>query len=176
MRDSAIAGLSGAAATQVTSRVTTALQARQSPADEAREKAVSPGVAYGIAAKRTASAVGVELGQEQRQAIGSGLHWALGIGWAPVYLAFRRGGGLHPVLAGLLTGIALFIVVDEGANTVFGLAAPPRAYPASTHVRGAAGHAVYGLTLAALVETAWAALQWAGVDVHGTRRRLPWER
>lgn len=175
-RDAAITMAAGSAATWIMDVATTKFQERQSAADSARERAVSPGPAYEIAADKTAAAAGIQLDEKTRGAVGMGMHWGLGIGWAPAYLAFRRALGLHPILAGLATGISLFLVVDEGANTVFGFAAPPQDYPAATHLRGAVGHAVYGLALAAIVEAAWGALGWAGVDVHGTRRRWPWDR
>lgn len=45
--------------------------------------------------------------------------------------------------AGILAGLALSAIVDEGLNPIIGSSAPPQAYPLSTHVRGLAGHLAY---------------------------------
>jgi hypothetical protein len=47
------------------------------------------------------------------------------------------------------------LIVDEGLTPALGFSAPNRAYPLVTHLRGVAAHLVYGLTVAAVTETAW---------------------
>jgi hypothetical protein len=44
----------------------------------------------------------------------------------------------HPVLAGLLTGAALSLIVDEELAPLLGFSAPNRAYPLVTHLGVAA--------------------------------------
>jgi hypothetical protein len=44
----------------------------------------------------------------------------------------------------LIYGFLLWAINDEYANTALGLAAPPEAYPAETHLRGLVGHLVLG--------------------------------
>lgn len=58
---------------------------------------------------------------------------------------------MNPLGAGVLTGLGLWLFVDEGANALFGLTPPPTAYPRETHVRGLVGHLAYGGTLGVLL-------------------------
>jgi uncharacterized membrane protein YagU involved in acid resistance len=64
----------------------------------------------------------------------------------------RRHGGMQPVAAGILTGAALSLIVDEGLAPALGFSAPNRDYPAFTHVRGLLNHLVYGIAVAATAE------------------------
>ncbi len=79
------------------------------------------------------------------KAAGQAIHYAIGVlpaaGWA---LTRRRTGG--GAVAGLLYGLSLFMVQDEGLNTLLKLSASPRRYPWQTHARGLVAHLVYGLT------------------------------
>lgn len=153
-QDLGVSMLAGLAATWVMGQVTTALGDLQSPADKAREKAVSPGVAYEVAAGRTAKVAGIRLSDEARMRAGTVVHYGLGAGWAVAYPQLRA-AGLGPLLAGVGTGLSLELIIDEGANTALGFSAPPQAYPASTHLRGFAGHAVYGALVAVFTEVGW---------------------
>ncbi len=54
-----------------------------------------------------------------------------------------------------MAGATLSLVVDEGLNPLLGFTARPSAYPVATHLRGLAGHLVYGLALAGTTELAW---------------------
>ncbi len=134
----------------VTSRVYTLA----SQADKDREAAVSPGVAYAVAARKSAAVVGVALTDDQAKAVGSAFHYAIGIGWAPVYPLLRRLPAMPSLAAGLLTGLGLWAVFDEGLVPSLGLSAPNSAYPLSTHLRGFFGHLSYGLTVMTVVEAA----------------------
>lgn len=146
-----VVGAAGFGATKVMSLATTAFYRWQSERSKQREREASYGVAYAVAAKKTASLVGVDLSEQAANRAGTAMHYGLGVGWAPAYLLLRR-AGVSPLPAGLGTGLSLAVVVDELANPVLGFTPPPWAYPAATHVRALAGHLVYGLTLAALVE------------------------
>jgi uncharacterized membrane protein YagU involved in acid resistance len=81
------------------------------------------------------------------------LHYGVGIGWVAVYLLLRRGLGMNPLGAGVTAGLSMALIVDEVANPALGLTAPPQNYPVVTHLRGVAGHLVYGLVVAVLAET-----------------------
>lgn len=155
MRDGVLAAIAGFIASLVMDVATTAFQASQSAADRARERAVSPGLAYEVAAVKAGGAIGIDLSDRARRIAGSAFHFALGIGWAPLYPLLRRWLRLSAIAAGLGTGLSLFVIVDEGLNPVIGSSAPPRAYPLSTHMRGFVGHLVYGAVLALAVELAW---------------------
>lgn len=60
---------------------------------------------------------------------------------------------MRPLWAGAATGRSMALIIDEVANPVLGITAPPQAYPVVIRLRGLAGHLVYGLSVAALVET-----------------------
>ena len=47
------------------------------------------------------------------------------------------------------------IIADELMAPAFGFSAPNLEYPLSTHIRGFAAHLVFGLAVAASVETGW---------------------
>jgi hypothetical protein len=58
---------------------------------------------------------------------------------------------MNPLGAGILTGLGIWLVVDEGANAVLGFTPPVPAYPRETHIRGLLGHLAYGGALGALL-------------------------
>ena len=144
-----VAGLWAAGAMNWT---TTAFYERQSEASRRREEEVSEGVAYAVVIQKAAALVDREVEPERAERLGEVFHYAMGAVLAPGYLVLRRGAGLRPVPAGLALGLSVSVVVDEVANPLLGFTAPPRAYPLATHLRGLAGHVVYGLTVAGLVE------------------------
>ncbi len=47
------------------------------------------------------------------------------------------------------------VVADELMTPAFGFSAPNLDYPLSTHLRGFLAHLVFGLAVAATVETGW---------------------
>ncbi len=54
--------------------------------------------------------------------------------------------GAVTTLAGIPFGATFWMVVDEGALPLLGLAKSPTAYPISTHAYALASHLVFGLT------------------------------
>jgi hypothetical protein len=61
--------------------------------------------------------------------------------------------GVPPVRAGLASGAAGFLLVDELANSLF-FTPPPQAYPVESHLRGLVGHLTFGATTGALLALA----------------------
>ena len=149
LSDGVTAAIAGYLALKVMDQVTTWTYAQASEADKQQEKAVSPGVAYTVAARKTAGVIGLSMTEEQATALGSVYHYLLGLGWAPVYLVLRRVTGVAPLAAGLATGLGLWAGFDEGLVPTLGFSAPNRAYPRSTHLRGLVGPLVYVLTIMA---------------------------
>ena len=147
--------LAGIAATWVMGRVTTLMYEREDPKARKLEDDARDGrTAYEVAAEKSAAMVGRELSEEERATAGAAIHWALGAGAGALYGALRgRVPGLDAG-AGLVYGVAFFLVVDEAGNTVLGLTPGPRAFPWQAHARGLVGHVVFGvaseLTLRAL--------------------------
>lgn len=157
--DAVLGAAAGLAGVQAMTPVTTRLYERESDEDKQRESAVSYGVAYEVAAKRTAELLGTKLDDDAAGKVGSVLHYGLGVAWAPVYIWLRRVRGMGPLAAGLTTGLSLELLVDQGANTLLGFTPPPSAYPLATQVRGVAAHLAFGLALAAAMEVGWTLLR-----------------
>lgn len=108
-----------------------------------------------VRAEKAARAAGVDLDDEQVQKAGTALHYALAMSWAPAYIVLRRMTRLAPWGAGLAAGMSMYALVDEALNPVLGFTPPPKAYPFATHLRGLAGHLVFGLAVAAVTEAGW---------------------
>jgi len=79
-------------------------------------------------------------------------HYGLGVGWGLIYPLLRRYTSWHPVTAGLSSGAAMSLLVDEALGPALGFTAPPLGYPLGAHLRGLAAHLVFGLAVAATVE------------------------
>ena len=142
----------GFSAVTVMGKATTYMYGKQSEEARRQEEAASYGIAYNVAAKKAAALLGRDLSQEQAARIGSGVHYALALGWVPVYMVARRRFGMNPFGAGAATGLSMSVLVDELGNPLLGLTPPPQKYPLVSHLRGVAGHLVYGLSVAGFVE------------------------
>jgi uncharacterized membrane protein YagU involved in acid resistance len=144
-RDALTGALAGVAAGWLMNRVTSALYRREPPLARMRESQANAGrYSNEIAAQKLCRLLGRELDDEQLTQAGRALHAAMSVGAGALYGVARR---RLPVLArgaGTLFGVTFFLAVDELANVALGLAPGPRAYPWQTHVRGLAGHLVFG--------------------------------
>lgn len=156
LADIGIGLIGGYAGMKAMTPVTTLLYKQASEAVRARERAAQEEPANEVAARKMAAAIGVQLSPRQQQAGGVVLHWGIGLGWGIVTALLRRATRLNPVATGLLSGFAVFALVDEGANAAFGFSAPPSAYPAATHLRGLVGHLVYGVAGSLAIEAIYA--------------------
>lgn len=148
--DVLLGAAAGAAATWLMDRATTAILERQSEETRDREDlARGDRTAYEIAAEKSARLAGRELTGEERKKAGQAIHWSMGIAAGALYGAIRnRARGLGPG-SGLAYGVAFFLMVDEGAQSLLGLTPPPDRFPWQTHARGLAGHLVLGAALEA---------------------------
>lgn len=153
LRDAAVVAASGFVGTKVMEPVAMKLYEMEPDAARRQEDEARPGPPYTIAAKKTTEIVGLDLSERQVRTLGKvGFHYGLGIGWAPVYLLLRRKAGMTPLGAGLATGAAMSLLVDEGMTPLLGFSAPNQAYPLVTHLRGFVAHLAYGLGVAATTE------------------------
>lgn len=136
----------GYAASKLMDRVTTAYQEQQSEASKQREKELQEVPAYVKAAEKLGEIRGEQIEQERAERLGQRLHLGLGLsgGVTAGLLAAR---GVNPFTAGILTGLGMWVFVDEGANAMLGLTPPATAYPRETHIRGLVGHLAYGTAL-----------------------------
>lgn len=78
-----------------------------------------------------------------------GVHWAMGVAAGALYGALRNRARSMRAGSGLAFGTAVFLLVDEAAQTALGFSPPPRAFPWQTHARGLAGHLVLGAVIEA---------------------------
>jgi hypothetical protein len=153
--DAALVGVAGYGAAKVMGKAATFMYEQQTDEAKQQEKDASYGVAYNIAAKKTAALAGRELSEEQASKGGMAIHYALALGWVPVYMLARRRLGMTPFGAGMAAGLSMAVLVDEIGNPLLGFTPPPQKYPLVSHLRGLAGHLVYGLAVAAIVEAGW---------------------
>lgn len=136
-------------------RTTTRILEEQSAESRARENAARGGMtAFEIAAERTARLAGHALGDERRKRAGQAMHWALGVAAGAAYGVLRNRVRRAGIGSGLAWGLALFLLVDEGAQALLGLTPPPDRFPWQTHARGLAGHLVLGAALEAPFDAA----------------------
>ena len=145
----------GAVATWLMDLATTALYERQ-PEDVTRRENEARGdeTAYATAAAKTAGFAGVELNKEQRQTLGTAIHWTLGTFAGAGYGALRHTVPNFRLGSGLAYGFAFWLVMDEAALTLLGVAPPPQRFPWQTHARGLAGHLVLGASIEAAFDAA----------------------
>jgi hypothetical protein len=153
--DAALVGVAGYGAAKAMGKATTFMYQQQTDEAKQQEKDESYGVAYNVAAKKTAGVAGKALSQDQASKAGMAIHYALALGWVPVYMIARRRFGMTPFGAGAATGLSMAVLVDEIGNPLLGFTPPPLKYPLVSHLRGLAGHLVYGLAVAAIVEAGW---------------------
>lgn len=138
--------IAGAVATYAMDRLTEFLYEHEDASARRQEERARGGeTAYEVAAEKGAEAVGTQLTQQQRQRAGSALHWGLGIGAGAVYGVARSRIPLIGQAEGLGFGGSFFLLIDEGVVPLLGLSPGPGAFPWQTHVRGLAGHVVFGM-------------------------------
>lgn len=104
------------------------------------------------AANRVADALDRPLSPKQPHPAGIAVHYALGIVPAMAYAALRRDVPEVAAGRGLLFGLGLFLLEDEGAAPLLGLASGPAAYPWQAHARGLVSHLVLGVVTHAVLD------------------------
>ncbi len=110
-------------------KATTFMYEQQTDEAKQQERDASYGVAYNVAAKKTAALLGKEHTQDQASKGGMAIHYALALGWVPVYMVARRRLGMTPFGAGATSGLSMAVLVDEIGNPLFGSTPPPQKYP-----------------------------------------------
>lgn len=115
-----------------------------------KEEEVRPGDPFYIAAEKMDQLLGLGLSEEHLEKLAMyGFHYGLGVSWGPTYTFLRRWTQMGPVKAGLLSGAAMTVIVDEGLTPLMGFSARNRDYPLAAHLRGIAAHLAFGLGVAA---------------------------
>jgi putative membrane protein len=103
------------------------------------------------AAGKIAELADQKLTRSQKKKGGMLVHYAFGTALGAVYGVAREMSpdalqSLHPVLAGVGYGSAVFVGADEFAVPALGLSESPEDTPLSSHAYGLVSHVVYGLT------------------------------
>lgn len=138
--------LAGAVAVWAMDKVTWWMWDREDPAALAQERQAQPNgmdPAHNVA-NRVAGAMGKELSPAQPHRAGVAVHYGLGMGPGAAYAVLRKRVPVVGAGGGLLYGLALSLVEDEGVAPLLGLAGAPTDYPWQAHLRGVVGHLVLG--------------------------------
>lgn len=144
-RELAKGAVAGVVATAVMNLATTYLYQHESPRAKRREQRARGGqTAYESAAEAGAEAAGVDLDRSERAKAGTAIHWVLGAAAGAVYAGLRPRFGGFDLGRGLGFGTGFWLLVDEAVTPLLGLTPGPGAFPWQTHVRGLAGHLVFG--------------------------------
>jgi putative membrane protein len=103
------------------------------------------------AAGKIAQLADQRLSRQQKKRGATAVHYAFGTALGALYGIARELSpdtlqSMHPVLAGVGYGSAVFVGADEFAVPALGLSESPKDTPLSSHAYGLASHAVYGLT------------------------------
>lgn len=138
--------IAGAVGVWAMDKVTWWMWDREDPQALLREHAARPeglDPAH-VIANRAAVAMGSELTPKQPHPAGIGVHYGLGIMPGAAYGVLRHRVPAVGAAGGLLYGLALSLVEDEGLAPALGLAGKPTEYPWQAHARGVVGHLVLG--------------------------------
>lgn len=139
--------LAGAAAIWVADRLDWHLYDREPAGSRRQTVAARPGgldPAHAIANK-AAQALGAELSPKQPNPVGIAVHYGFGAIMGAAYGALYRRTPLVGTSHGLLYGLSMFALEDEGLNTLLGAGGRPRDYPWQAHARGAVVHGFFGV-------------------------------
>lgn len=160
LKDGVTAVAAGYLATKVMEPVSMKLYELEPEEARRREEEVRPGPPFELAANNVLQrVVGFELDDPARSRVGMVFHYGAGISFVPAYMVLRRALGLAPATAGLATGAAMSLILDETVTPLIGASAPNRDYPLVTHLRGFAAHLAYGLAAAVATEAVWKLLR-----------------
>ena len=145
--------LAGLVATKVTGLAQEALARPMPEGVKEHERRLRPEPTSRVAARKIAEGLGHRPEGRRLELATLAVHYGVGLAWGPVYSLLRRHARMRPLPAGLVTGAAMSLLVDEALTPALGFSAPNRAFPAITHVRGFLVHLVYGAAAALTAET-----------------------
>jgi hypothetical protein len=92
---------------------------------------------------------GKQPSKETRKRLGQAVHWGYGIAVGGLYGALRPDRHDYELPTGLGYGTALWLLGDEVAVPLLGLAKGPTAHPPRGHAQALGAHLVYGLATSA---------------------------
>jgi uncharacterized membrane protein YagU involved in acid resistance len=139
--------IAGTVATWVMDLVTTGMMAGQPESVTAREEAARPNGRSSV--ENLIDLLSERLGwtpdPDERERLAVVIHYGLGAVPGAGYALLRRRVPFLGAANGALYGLLLWLANDEYLATRLGIAGPPEAYPAETHVRGLVGHLALGV-------------------------------
>lgn len=91
---------------------------------------------------------------ETKTKLGEAVHWTYGVGQGALYGLVRGRAPKADLTGGLAYGAVLWLLGDEIALPLLGLAEGPKAYPAGLHAKAFGAHMVYGVATAATTQLA----------------------
>ena len=145
--------IAGAAAVWAMDKVDQSLRDRMPAAARRRTLLARPGgldPAH-VIAQRMARTIGLPLRPTQLHPAGQAVHYGVGAGMGAVFTALRLRAPIVGKWRGLMYGLAMSVLLDEGANTWLRTAGRPRDYPWQDHARGFAAHGAFGLAVDTLL-------------------------
>lgn len=145
--DLALGAAAGAAAVWVMDRVDWFMFLNEDPRARRHTQRVREGgedPAHVLAA-RLERMTGTRLSRDGHHVAGQAIHYGIGIAPAALYGALRDRVPYLGAGRGALYGLGMFVVEDEVANPVAGLARGPFAYLWQAHARGLVAHLVLGV-------------------------------
>jgi hypothetical protein len=148
-----VGAAAGYAANRCMDLATSWFYGRQSEESRAREEEVLPGGALVAGGRDMARMMGMENPDDETVArLGLRAHRGIGMAYG-VLGALLVGTRVRPMRAGLLVGVAAFVLVDEALNAVQ-LEPSPSDFPMEAHARGVVGHLAFGAALGAVLTAA----------------------
>ena len=121
-------------------------------AGQVHEEGESSTAAIGRVAYEAATGGEEPEDKETQQALSYGVHWGYGVATAGLYGAVRGPVGWPDASGGLLFGTALWVLGDEFAVPLLGLAKGPTAFPLEQHAHRFGAHVAFGLATAATTQ------------------------
>jgi putative membrane protein len=121
-------------------------EAASSQASDQQEKENQDDATVETAKVISKNVFGHELQESEKKPAGAAVHYAFGTVTGGLYGAMAEVTPQVTAGAGLPFGAVFWMVADEVAVPLLGLAKGPSAYPVSTHMYALASHLVYGVT------------------------------
>jgi len=94
------------------------------------------------------AATGERPSERTRKTLSKAVHWGYGVDLGGLYGVVRGRKRKLDVLGGLIYGAGLWVLGDEIAVPLIGLAEGPKAYPTKIHAESLGAHLVYGVATA----------------------------
>jgi len=150
VKDAIFGAIGGAAGTFVLDKVMGFLSGYQSKRDKWLERELIREEPTQALARKAASSVGIDLGKERKQQLGTAVHWGYGIAWGAIYGVLRNRVGVTSKAAGVPFGIGFGLFGEGLLLPTFNLTPPATEFPISSHLVGVAAHCAYAATAEAV--------------------------